>query len=171
MAIFFLWLFASAGVSKLRPANLPYYITVFSSFGISDQNTTQLAIRAVGLSEVVLGLLIALPASRSFAVYGAILMLVLYGSFLAFQMAQGRSGIDCGCSGPGGAVKVSGHLLVRNALLAFGTLVCLNASLSATDSAGLAYWSIMVCFAALLILLYASAEQLISNAQKLSALK
>ncbi len=112
-----------------------------------------------------------IPASRSAAVFGAILLLVLYACFLAYQIAQGRAGIDCGCAGPGGDIKVSGHLVLRNVFLALAALACLNTPHSIMSNVDIMSWGLIIGFTISLILLYASSEQLISNAQKLNVLK
>lgn len=165
-AIFLLWLFASAALNKLKPTNALYYQSVLNGYGIDDALLAKSLPFAIGLVELALGILIVVPASRGWAAIAGIGLLTVYAVVFIVQLLQGKAGIDCGCSGPASNIKLSGHLLIRNLLLIVLAFGCLTPALGL----GLGYWSLVIMSSVLLVLLYLCTEELIGNAQKLTAL-
>jgi hypothetical protein len=165
-ALFLLWLFGSAALNKLKTDNRLYYQTVLSGYGIDHVLLAKLLPASIGLLELALGLLMVIPASRGYAAIAAIALLAGYATAFSVQLLQGKAGIDCGCAGPAGDIKLSGHLLVRNLLLMALAIGCLLPA----QGLGLGYWSLVSLSALLLVLLYLCTEQLLGNAQKLTAL-
>lgn len=165
-ALFLLWLFGTAALNKLKADNQLYYQTVLGGYGINNAQLAKLLPTTIGLLELALGLLIVIPATRGYAAIAGIALLAGYVTVFSIQLLQGKAGIDCGCAGPAGDIKLSGHLLVRNLLLMALAISCLTPALGA----GLGYWSLVSLSALLLVLLYLCTEQLIGNAQKLTTL-
>ena len=75
------------------------------------------------LVELALALSLLLPRLGAGPALGAAALLGLYSAAIAWNLARGRSSIDCGCLGPSGRAALSPALLVRNALLLGGCLV------------------------------------------------
>jgi hypothetical protein len=89
------------------------------------------------------------------------MLLLLYSAAIGINVYRGRTGIDCGCSGPAGRVPVSGALIVRNGvLLVVAGLAALPTTarvLQAID--GLTIAAAVITFA----LLYAGADTALAN--------
>jgi hypothetical protein len=75
----------------------------------------------VAEASLVLGLL--WPPTRQAAALGATLLLTLYSSAIAANLARGRREIDCGCFASSAHVPISGWLVGRNVMLIVATLV------------------------------------------------
>ncbi|WP_157736133.1 MauE/DoxX family redox-associated membrane protein [Granulosicoccus antarcticus] len=174
ITFFFLWLFASAGIHKVSSANLDYYIKVFASYGMPGKWVNAQVVKCVGSVEIATGVLIVLPATRWMGASLAACLLSAYLLAMARQLWQGQLNMDCGCSGPSGAdTSISHHLLIRNVVLVIMALLCLLPLSDAGiyQALPLAALLLVVGLALLMVLLYLSAEQLISSGQKLQRLK
>lgn len=165
-ALFMLWLFVRAGLHKLAPANRDYFAALLGEYGWHSRHIA-LPLTLVGLTELGIGLAIFLPASRSVAALAACAMLLGYLLLMATQLYRGHRDMDCGCGGPGGGLKISGALLLRNLLLAGSALLCLLPGYSQMGG----YWLFAVSCAVIAILINLCAEQLIANAQQLKTLR
>ena len=165
-ALFLLWLFGTAALNKLTADNRRYYQSVLNGYGLDHALLAKLLPTSIGLLELALGILIVIPASRDYAAIASVVLLAGYATAFSVQLLQGKAGIDCGCAGPAGEIKLSGHLLVRNLLLMALAVSCLTPA----QGLGLGYWSLVSLSGLLLVLLYLCTEQLIGNAQKLTAL-
>jgi len=165
-ALFMCWLFAEAGIHKLNPNNSSYYSTLIADYGWASPQLAGLIAKAVGFVEIIVALAIVYPATRGEAAIVAALILSGYLLHMAYQLYRGRRDLDCGCSGPGGQLKMSGHLLVRNLILVAVSLFCLQ---PVTNNLNL-LWLLGGLFAIIFIIINLSSEQLIGNAQKLKAL-
>ncbi|MGI9288635.1 MAG: MauE/DoxX family redox-associated membrane protein [Pseudomonadales bacterium] len=166
IAVFLLWLFLSTGIHKLQPANRGYYATVFSNYGMSAPAIARLLPKLVGAVEIAIGVLVALPNTRVVGVVAAVTALLVYLLLMARQLWLGKKDMDCGCTGPLGDSKISDRLLFRNGVLIALALCCLLPG----QGFGIQNVELIFAFALLLILLYLSVEQLISNDQKLERL-
>ncbi|RLA04101.1 MAG: hypothetical protein DRQ47_03950 [Gammaproteobacteria bacterium] len=166
-ALFIFWLFAQAGAHKLNPANDSYYTSLVVDYGWASQLTAIIIIKSVGIFELGIALAILFPPTRPMIALIAAGLLFVYLLNMAFQLYQGRRDLDCGCSGPGAELKISGHLLLRNFLMMMIALFCLVP----TQNNGSGYWVLGALLAMVGILVTLSSEQLISNAQKLQALR
>lgn len=116
------------------------------------------------LAAEMLAVLAALFAG-AWATAPAASLLALYGLAMAFNIARGRRLLDCGCAWGSSRQEVTPILVARNAVLALaacaGSLPVVRAS-APVDLVG------ALGGAALLLLAYAIANQLIANRQKLA---
>jgi hypothetical protein len=76
---------------------------------------------ALALIEVDLALGLLLPSQRLLALPVTAVLLLVYGGGLALNLARGRRDLDCGCGGS--AQRISGALVLRNAMLAGAALL------------------------------------------------
>lgn len=160
------WLLIDSGWHKRNAANRHYYHGVFASYGLLLGGRWLWLIALWGWVEVALGAALLFDPLRGMAAPAAALLLLAYFTAIAVQLARGRSGEDCGCAGPDGALKLSGALLARNALLLLLGALALTAQLGAHA----ALWWQIVPATAVLWLAYQSLEQLLANRQKILSL-
>lgn len=165
VALFGCWLFGQAGLHKWR--NTAEFSELLTAYGFSARRGgADLATRCVALSELLIAVLIIVPASRSIAASVAMMLLVSYTVLIGYQLYMGRNDLNCGCSGYSHNMKISGHLLVRNTVLLLVVSLCL---LPASGHTGIFLTALLL--AGVLVLLYQSCELLIHNAQKLNLLR
>ncbi len=112
----FALLFVLAAVHKLR--DVQAFRTILENYNIAPEKLVPLLAVCLPLIEMTLaGLLIFTPL---FGVPGAVALLGFYGLVMAFNIARGRTHIDCGCfwgsAKSGFAVLHWGHVL-RNLVL------------------------------------------------------
>ena len=167
IALFFMWLLISAAIQKLLPENTAYFTTVIKNYGWKSESTAPLVGKLLGSFELIIGLAIMLPFSRTLATFLAMGLLLAYLIIMAYQLYQGHRDVDCGCAGPGGKMKMSELLLLRNIILIGLASFCLNTG----STFELNPWALSAAFALLAIMIYQSSEQLIANAQKLKTLR
>lgn len=176
-ALFLSWLLLAAGFHKLTPANGEYYGIVFTGYGVRSALLSQQLPKWVGVAEVLLGIALLIPAARHWSATGAVLLLGGYFLLLCWQVAQGRSGMDCGCAGRDGEIKVGPRLLVRNLVL---WLLALWLWLSVgnlptvrfmAQDGSLVFWGMSLSAATVGVLVYLSAEQLMAAGQRIQQLK
>jgi uncharacterized membrane protein YphA (DoxX/SURF4 family) len=82
--------------------------------------------------ELALALALLLPGLGPRPALVGAALLALYSGAIAWNLARGRTAIDCGCLGPAGYAPLSPGLLARNAVL-IGA--CLALTLPAGDRA------------------------------------
>ena len=164
-ALFMFWLFAQAGIHKLDPKNDLYFSSLIAEYGLGNEKIASLIAKFVGVFELAIAVAIVIPATRAEAAIVAAGLLFVYMMNMAFQLYQGRRDLDCGCSGPGGELKMSGHLLVRNFVFVLIALLCLSPS----NNSAVGLWVLGTLLAIIGIFINLSSEQLIGNAQKLKA--
>jgi hypothetical protein len=117
---------------------------------------------AVAAAEAVAGGMIALSWTLPYSIYAAVLgvaIFLLYGGAMLFNILRGNRIDDCGCTF-GGQQKqpVGPALVVRNVLLALAAVtIAIPVQPTAQD------WLGIVCFAALMLLMYAIWNELNSN--------
>ncbi len=176
-ALFLSWLLLTAGSHKLQPSNSEYYEIVFTDYGVRLPVLTQQLPKLAGLVEVVLGMALLIPGLRLWSVPGAVLLLGGYLLLLCWQVAQGKTGMDCGCAGRDGDIKVGPRLLLRNLALwllalwlwwSVGNLSSIR--LMAQDWSPV-FWGMSLLAAMVGVLVYLSAEQLMATGQRIQQLK
>lgn len=160
-------IFLQAGVSKLQTENQHYYANAIEAYGMTPKSLTQILPGLIGGFEVLICLLILLPAATKLGLIVAAGLFGVYLAAFAKQILQGKADMNCGCAGPGADVKISPLLLVRNAVL---TLLCLFAVSSAAVPLGFE-WFLVLPMAGIFALIYFSSDQLIANQQKIQLLE
>ncbi len=124
--------------------------------------------------ELALGIALLLGGIATWpAAAGTAILLSLYTLAIGINLLRRRRHIDCGCAGPAGHQRLSGHLVARN-----GTLVATAVALAALARVAPSQlraltWIDAVTIAAALtatVLLYAAVESLIANAPAIAAL-
>ncbi len=75
---------------------------------------------ALAAAEGALALAWQFDAGRGWAALGSAALLSVYGLAMAWNLARGRSSIDCGCGGEGQGIRWA--LVARNGVLALGAL-------------------------------------------------
>ncbi len=167
VALFTLWLFVTAGYSKLQSGNRAFYLRVFDGYGITSRALAESLIYVVGLLEIVTGLLVMAPPLRTLGLAMAAVMLLGYLLLMAYQLRQGKASMECGCSGPDSGIQLSPLLLLRNVIL----IGLLPLALLAVPGWSTSLWLLSVATALMLVLTSLSADQLLRNFQKIDALK
>jgi hypothetical protein len=113
------------------------------------------------------GLLI--PATRAPAALASLALLAMFTGAVAINLARGRTNIDCGCFGPALRQELSAWMLPRNAMLAaLGA-----AALMPAPARPLLWldWVTIALGAAMVIVLYLSANYAIGNEPRTRALE
>ena len=164
MATLFLsYLFATGGWQKLaQPRHLRQAI---DDYRITPPGWSATLSRVLPVAELVTGLALLAPATRSWALASALALLLLYSLAMAINLVRGRSDLDCGCAGPGQTQTVSSALLWRNAALV--ALALHGLGFANQPPSGAASWGLILFGAALAALCYHTANQLIANHQLL----
>ncbi len=167
--LFTAWLFVSAAVHKLSPANQLYYVGVAENYGINSHELAKAGVLGTGLLELAIAAAVVIPATQSVGIAMGVSLLITYTLLIARQIAQGKAGMDCGCSGPAGRSVISPALLVRNlVLIGVVTLPVYAPLLHATPT--WSFWLLAAATAAFAIITYVAVEQLQTNTQYILAL-
>ena len=129
------------------------------------------AARVVGFvlpfAEIAAAALLVVPALRPTGALLAATLIALVSGAVAVNLLRGRIDIDCGCGGPGHRQLLSWRLPARNALL-----VAACALAAAPAAARPLVWldAFTATFAAAALwFVYAAADELLSDPQRLSA--
>ncbi len=72
---------------------------------------------AVPIAELGCASLLLITASRVRGAAALMALLCVFSGAIAINLARGRTHIDCGCFGPAGGHRLSGWMLVRNAVI------------------------------------------------------
>jgi hypothetical protein len=161
-------LFAGAALHKLRdPGAFVGVVTAYGR-GVPGWNgpLVRLAASLVIVSEaaVVAAALISPPAYLGIAAAG---LLTAYAAAMGANLARGNRSLDCGCAWGDERQPVTGALVLRNILLAAAAAVL---TLPPSGRApGVLDGASALAAAALLLLTYLLANQLIRNGQDLKA--
>ena len=174
LALFFSWLFASAGLSKLVPANRDYYENVMQNYGLASGLVSPVR-TGVALLELVIAVMLILPVIPGVQAFGsqslgfllAGFLLVAYALLIANSLWQGKRDMDCGCAGSGRSVKIGPELLWRN--LSLVMLALMGMVLSGPTQ--LQAWLVAAPVVVALIFCYLAIETLLVNMQKLRLLR
>ncbi|HVA78762.1 MAG TPA: MauE/DoxX family redox-associated membrane protein [Candidatus Binataceae bacterium] len=123
---------------------------------------------AVPLCETACAAGILFAATRAAAAAAMAMLLGVFTGAIAINLARGRRAIDCGCFGPALRQELGGSLLVRNLALVAAALA-LELPVGARGLEPVDFVTIG-CGAAMLIMLYLSANYAIANAPRTRAL-
>ena len=119
--------------------------------------------------EGLVGIGVLVPASTAPAGQAAALLLTLYAGAMAINLVRGRRDIDCGCGPTSQHQRLSGWLLVRNAILAGIALVAAGGA----GDGGMNWfeWLVTLMAAASCCLVYLIGNQLLVNDDLLRSLR
>jgi uncharacterized membrane protein YphA (DoxX/SURF4 family) len=160
-------IFLAAGISKWQAENQLFYQQTIDAYAITPVRWTACLLKLLAIAEIGIALLSVVPLTQKFGLLLAAIMLSVYLYSFAKQLKQGKVDMVCGCAGSSKRLKISSGLLIRNALL-IG--MCILAIFTPVNSVTLS-WFIVLPTAVLSGLFYLSCEQLISNNQKIQALR
>lgn len=167
VALFILWMFVSAGYSKLLPSHRDYYLQIFDGYGINSSLLASSLIYCVGTLEVLTGFFVISPPLRTTGLVMAGFTLLAYMLLMVYQLRQGKSGMECGCSGPNSGIQLSPLLLIRNIVLITLLPIALNTTETGWDFQS---WLLSTMTALMLVLTSLSVDQLLRNTQKIKAI-
>jgi Methylamine utilisation protein MauE len=169
VALFFAWLFALAGVHKLRsPA---YYVDLLASYFPSLPASPAWLVAPVAALELAIAALLIFPQTLGLGLLGCAAVLCIYAIAMALQIWRGKSDMACGCAGPASNLSVSPALVIRNLLcatLALCSFALLIQAQTASVEAGLVGYGLSAFVAGFMIVLYLCSDQLIANAQQMA---
>lgn len=166
-AILIAVIFAHAGFSKLTPDNRVYYQTVIADYGLTPQSWSSHLVLFIGSIEILIALLTILSLTQTLGLMLASGLLTVYTLVFLKQLYQGKADMDCGCAGPSAGVKIGFGLVLRNiALILVCVVAIINFPVITTDS-----YLLALPLAIALILIYSSIEQLVTNKQKIQAIR
>jgi hypothetical protein len=160
-------IFVMAGFSKLRPENQTFYHQAIDNYALTPQSWSTLLIGGLGVFEIGTASLILFPVSQFIGLLLAATLLLIYAVAFIKVIREGKANIDCGCSGPSGKLTIGYALVVRNLTLIALAVIGLWLGEPLLPNT----WLILLLTLAVLGLVYASAEQLISNAQVIDKLQ
>src|SRR5262249_42373522 len=106
-------LFARAALHKV--ADVPGFEGVLASYGLAPLGLVAPGARILPAAELLCVALLVVPATQSAGATLAVALLGLYAGAMAFNLAQGRTLLDCGCGGA--PLALSWALVARNAAL------------------------------------------------------
>lgn len=152
-------LFASAAAHKLQ--NRALFQDQLGAYGLVPQPLIGPAAFMLALLELVLAAALLVPFMASTALYGAALILMVYGLVMELAIWRGHGDIDCGCSGAEGATSISNGLVLRNLVL---SAVAIGATLPLPER-DLTWLDIGLCVlvAGTVVTFYQAANQLMAN--------
>lgn len=160
---FLAWLFASAGLHKLRAPRA--YAGLLSRYLPGLPAVAPVAL-CLGALEVVVAVALLLPASRAVATLAAVCLLLAYAGGMVLQLLRGEGDMRCGCGGADSALLISPSLVLRNLICAgLGAAAFLD---PVRVDGGWPGVVMALCIAIFLVLANLSAEQLIGNSQQLA---
>lgn len=160
---FLLWLFATAGLHKLRaPAR---FRSVMTAYFPALPGVHRLLL-PVAVLELAIALALLLPMTAGAGLLAAAALLGLYAALMAWQLIRGRRELRCGCAGPASELAVSPALVGRN--LVCGGLALLALAPRTGTAAGAAGLGLSLYVAVFLIILYLCSEQIVSNSQQMA---
>ena len=125
---------------------------------VLPQRTVPAASIAIIAIEVLLAIVLVVPALPHAGAVGAAVLLTVYSMAIGINLARGRREIDCGCLGPNARTHLSGWLLVRN-----GTLIAVALAAALPPTIRTLYWiDAVTVFAATatLVFLWAAGHRL-----------
>lgn len=114
-------LFAAAAGHKLRDPGA--FVGTVRDYRILPVGPAAAFARVLPAVELGLGVALLLPGLGAGPAWGAAALLALYSAAIGWNLARGRTSIDCGCLGPAGRAALSPALLARNALVLGGCLL------------------------------------------------
>lgn len=109
-------LLGSAAWHKLR--DYTRFRDVLAGYVILPAALVPAAARLVPVLEATLGAAVAWALLLPFTGTAVALLMLAYAAAIFVNVRRGRTGIDCGCTGPGFHVPLGAHLVARNLVLA-----------------------------------------------------
>lgn len=161
IAVFTAVIFAHAGFSKLR--NPGDYRDIMATY--LNRPIAPWMVLWVGAVELVLGLMVLMPAARVWAALGCGALLLAYALVMWRQTRLGRRDLRCGCSGPAAETRVSSELVARNVVVAVPVL---SLALAAPLQASWVLALMGMAWGLVLLLLYVATDQIIANRQRMA---
>ena len=98
---------------------------VVLNYRIAPRWMAPLIARALPPVEALVALGLLVPETRVPSAWVCLTMLVVFAAAMAVNIARGRTDIDCGCFRSSLRQNLSWWLVLRNAILAVGAMVCL----------------------------------------------
>lgn len=162
VAVFGVWLFATAAVHKLRAPG--WYAGLLARY-LDMSRFSRPLVLLIALSEAGCAVLLIVPATRTVGLLLAAALLLAYALLMSLQLWRGRLDMNCGCAGPASDTTISAGLVYRN--LACATVAAMAALLPLQATT----WSVPVILISglvgiFMVLVYLACEQLIANAQR-----
>lgn len=117
----FALLLASAASHKLR--DLARFRAILDAYEILPAATVAAVAPLVAVVEIALSGLLAGGLAAPFSAAATSALMLAYAAALQVNVQRGRTGLDCGCTGPASSVPVSSALVVRNLVLAAAALL------------------------------------------------
>ncbi|HBS35398.1 MAG TPA: methylamine utilization protein MauE [Parvularcula sp.] len=114
-------LLAAAAWHKAR--DFRRFAAAIDAYQLLPKGAGKVAAPSLIAAETGAALFLLSPASRFEAGIAAAALFAAYGAAIAFNLALGRRDIDCGCQFGKGASRISGGLIVRNAVLTAAGLI------------------------------------------------
>ncbi len=157
---FFTLLFGVAASHKLSAWRV--FEQQVADYRVLPKAWTSIAAAALPLLEALLSLGWLAEILRTPVAVVSALLLAVYGAAMAWNLAQGRDTIDCGCGSPDAAQVIRPALVVRNLLLA-ALAVTLAAAPLATRTTSWVDWITVFGGALALLGIYVTANQILAN--------
>jgi uncharacterized membrane protein YphA (DoxX/SURF4 family) len=160
-------IFAASGAMKL--ADLELFEGAVANYRLLPHWTEKPFAMILPLVECVCAIGVLIPSTRVRAALAILALLAMFTGAVAINLARGRTNIDCGCFGPALRQELSAWMLLRNAMLA-----ALGAAVLMPAGARPLLWLdwVTIAFgAAMVIVLYLSANYAIGNAPRTRALE
>ena len=151
-------MFAAAAIHKLR--DLGQFAQIFANYGLLPWVSRWHLSWCVPVLEVAVAVALLLPPTRLSAASVAALLLSGYAAAMAINLHAGRTSLACGCGVADQSQPIAAWMVARNLLL----LPVLAFALCPSNARALQWTDFMtvVLGVAVLALLYASAERLLS---------
>lgn len=156
-------LFVSAAAHKLQ--NRALFLDQLEAYGLVPGPLIRPSAFALALVELALAAALLVPFMAELALYGAALMLLLYGLVMELAMWRGRGNIACGCSGAEGSASISNGLVLRNLVLAILAILATLPGPQNSPVRDLSWFDfgLSILVSGTFIALYQAANQLIAN--------
>ncbi len=167
LSIFLALVFGASGAMKLW--DLEVFHGSVANYALLPRPFEQPFAYTLPIVELAAACALLLANTRRYGALLVIVLLLVFTTAVTINIARGRTGIDCGCFGPALRQKLSGWLIVRNALLAG----CAVLALIPAGERGLTWLDGVTvgAGAAALAIMYASMNVAIGNAPRLRALR
>lgn len=164
--LFFVWLFVSSGIHKLKQRESLAHSLENAGIGIVRKINVRWVIYTLAFFEQLAVVLLVLPASRAAALGLVCVLCGLYVAYILFMVIHDRTEIHCGCSGFSDELKISPSLLVRNMVLCVLAVIAFMNIHPAADANSLGAWVLAVPVATVIVVFYLCADQMLVNRQK-----
>lgn len=154
-AFFLAWLMGMAGVRKLcAPRDHAAHIDAYE---LLPDASGRVLVVPLALAEMAAGCALLVESTRFAGGVASLLLLLLYSAVIGINLWRGRVDIDCGCRNV--PSRLSGWLLLRNALL----MLCgLAVIWMPADDTQTPFWLALLC-SILLALSYNAGEFLMGR--------